>query len=90
MHEPLTNGHTLYARYAFSYLSTLPEAQGRRVGFKGVSIMKLHDGLINEYREIANVGRLLSRSALRRSGCARYLRARASDCAILLKWPAIV
>jgi SnoaL-like domain len=45
MHEPLTNGHTLYARYAFSYLSTLPEAQGRRVGFEGVSIMKLRDGL---------------------------------------------
>jgi hypothetical protein len=48
MLEPLTNGHMLYARYAFSYVSTLPEAQGRRVGFEGVSI--------SEYREIANVG----------------------------------
>jgi ketosteroid isomerase-like protein len=56
MLEPLTNGHMLYARYAFSYVSTLPEAQGRRVGFEGVSIMKLRDDLISEYREIANVG----------------------------------
>jgi ketosteroid isomerase-like protein len=56
MHEPVTDGHTLYARYAFSYLSTLPEAQGRRVGFEGVSIIKLRDGTIAEYREVANVG----------------------------------
>ena len=56
MLEPLTDGRTLYARYAFSYVSTLPEAQGRRVGFEGVSIMKLRDGLITEYREVANVG----------------------------------
>ena len=50
MLELLTDGRTLYARYAFSYVSTLPEAQGRRVGFEGVSIMKLRDGLITEYR----------------------------------------
>jgi ketosteroid isomerase-like protein len=56
MHEPVTDGHTLYARYAFSYVSTLPEAQGRRVAFEGVSIIKLRDGLIAEYREVANVG----------------------------------
>ena len=57
MHEPVTDGHTLYARYAFSYVSrTLPEAQGRRVAFEGVSIIKLRDGLIVEYREVANVG----------------------------------
>jgi hypothetical protein len=56
MREPLTDGHMLYARYAFSYVSTLSEAQGRRVGFEGVSIMKLRDDLISEYREIAHVG----------------------------------
>ena len=43
MHEPVTARHTLYARYAFSHLSTLPEAQGRRVGFEGVSIIKLRE-----------------------------------------------
>jgi ketosteroid isomerase-like protein len=56
MLEPLTDGRMLYARYAFSYVSTLPEAQGRRIGFEGVSIMKLRDGLIVEYREVANAG----------------------------------
>jgi len=28
----------LYAYYTFSYVSTLPEAKGKRVGFDGVSI----------------------------------------------------
>jgi len=56
MHEPVHDGHTLYARYTFSYISTLPEAKGKRVGFEGVAIMKLRDGLITEYREVANVG----------------------------------
>jgi len=56
MHRPVSDGRTLYAYYTFSYVSTLPEAQGRRVGFEGVSMMGLRDGLITEYREVANVG----------------------------------
>jgi limonene-1,2-epoxide hydrolase len=28
MHAPVSDGHTLYARYTFSYRSTLPEAKG--------------------------------------------------------------
>ena len=54
MHEPVSDGRTLYARYTFSYRSTLPEAGGARVMFEGVSIMKLRDGLIAEYHEVAN------------------------------------
>ena len=56
MHEPVCDGRTLYARYTFSYVSTLPEADGKRVGFEGVSIMQLREGQIVEYREVANVG----------------------------------
>jgi hypothetical protein len=56
MFDPVSDGHTLYARYTWSYVSTLPEAKGRRVGFEGVSIMKLENGLIAEYREVANTG----------------------------------
>jgi hypothetical protein len=56
MHEPVFDGAKLYARYTFSYVSTLPEAPAGRVGFEGVSMMKLRDGEITEYREIANVG----------------------------------
>jgi ketosteroid isomerase-like protein len=54
MHSPVSDGKTLYARYTFSYLSTLPEAKGARAMFEGVAIMTLRDGLITEYHEVAN------------------------------------
>jgi ketosteroid isomerase-like protein len=54
MHAPVSDGRTLYARYTFSYRSTLPEAKGARAMFEGVSIMTLKDGLIAEYHEVAN------------------------------------
>jgi ketosteroid isomerase-like protein len=54
MHAPVSDGHTLYARYTFSYCSTLPEAQGARAMFEGVAIMQLRDGKITEYHEVAN------------------------------------
>ena len=56
MFRPLSDGKTLYAYYTFSYVSTLPEAKGKRVGFEGVSMMSLRDGKIVDYREVANVG----------------------------------
>ena len=54
MLDPVFDGETLYARYTFSYRSLLPEANGARVMFEGVAIMKLSNGLISEYREVAN------------------------------------
>ena len=54
MHAPVSDGKTLYAHYTFSYRSTLPEANGARVMFEGVAIMKLTDGRIAEYHEVAN------------------------------------
>ena len=54
MHAPVFDGTTLYARYTFSYRSTLPEAKGARAMFEGVAIMTLRDGLIAEYHEVAN------------------------------------
>jgi ketosteroid isomerase-like protein len=56
MHNPVCEGITLYARYTFSYRSLLPEADGARAMFEGVAIMQLRDGLIAEYREVANAG----------------------------------
>ena len=56
MFRPVSDGKTLYAYYTFSYVSTLPEAKGKRVGFEGVSMMTLKDGKIAEYREVANAG----------------------------------
>lgn len=54
MHAPVSDGKTLYAHYTFSYRSTLPEAMGVRVMFEGVAMMKLRDGKILEYHEVAN------------------------------------
>jgi ketosteroid isomerase-like protein len=54
MHEPVSDGTTLYARYTFSYRSTLPEAKGARAMFEGVAIMELREGAITSYREVAN------------------------------------
>ena len=54
MHDPVSDGKTLYARYTFSYRSTLPEAKGARAMFEGVAIMQLRDGQIAEYHEVAN------------------------------------
>jgi ketosteroid isomerase-like protein len=54
MHDPVSDGKTLYARYTFSYRSLLSEARGARVMFEGVAIMTLRDGLIAEYHEVAN------------------------------------
>lgn len=56
LHEPVSDGRTLYARYTFSYKSLLPEAGGKRVMFEGVAIYTLRGGLIAEYREVANTG----------------------------------
>jgi ketosteroid isomerase-like protein len=54
MLSPISDGKTLYAHYTFSYRSTLPEAKGARVMFEGVAMMKLRDGKILEYHEVAN------------------------------------
>jgi ketosteroid isomerase-like protein len=56
MFRPVSDGTMLYAYYTFSYVSILPEAKGKRVGFDGVSIMRLENGKIAEYREVANTG----------------------------------
>jgi limonene-1,2-epoxide hydrolase len=54
MHAPVSDGERLYARYTFSYRSRLPEANGARAMFEGVAIMKLRDGKIACYHEVAN------------------------------------
>ena len=54
MHDPVTDGTMLYARYTFSYKSTLPEANGARAMFEGVAIMTLNGDRIASYHEVAN------------------------------------
>ena len=52
VHDALSDGRIGYARYAFSYTPRLPGAEGRRVGFSGVSCCELEGGLIRRYGEI--------------------------------------
>src|SRR5260221_5292907 len=56
MFRPVSDGKTLYAYYTFSYVSTLPEANGKRVGFEGVSMMNLNGGRNAEDRANSYIG----------------------------------
>lgn len=55
-HDPVRDGDTGYARYVFSYDSTLAASEGKRVLFEGVSIFRLAGDKIRDYREVANAG----------------------------------
>ena len=54
LHDPVQAGDIGYVRYVFSYASKLPGAEGRRAVFEGVAICRMRDGLIADYREVAN------------------------------------
>jgi hypothetical protein len=54
LHDPIDNGTIGYVRYVFSYDSKLADAQGKRAVFEGVSICRLSDGLLADYREVAD------------------------------------
>ena len=60
MFEPVCDGAFGYARYLFSYVSTLPGVEGRTVVFDGFSQFqfdpKRGDDLIVRYREQFNTG----------------------------------
>jgi hypothetical protein len=56
MIDPVVQGERLYVRYIFSWNSILPEADGARSMFEGVSIMTLRGQEIVEYREVASTG----------------------------------
>ncbi len=53
-HDPVSDGKIGYARYVFSYESKLADAAGKRTIFEGISVVRLEDGLLAEYKEIAN------------------------------------
>lgn len=54
-------GQTLgYARYRFSFVSTMSDSAGRRVQVDGIGQFKIMDGLINEYFEVVNGGIAMS------------------------------
>ncbi len=54
IHDAVEAGDVGYARYVFSYKPKLEGAGDQRVVFEGVAICRLRDGLIADYREVAN------------------------------------
>lgn len=45
-----------YARWVFSYTSTMPDSAGKRVAFDGMSQFLVERGLITRYREVFSAG----------------------------------
>jgi hypothetical protein len=45
-----------YARWVFSYTSTMQDSAGKRVAFDGMSQFSLNQGLITRYREVFSAG----------------------------------
>ena len=58
--DPLSNGEIGYARYRFSYASTLPESLDKPVVFEGMSCFKFRDGKIARYSEMFDRGMALA------------------------------
>ncbi len=55
-HEAVTDGKIGFARYVFSYVSTMEGCKGNRALFEGVSLVELDGDKIKSYREVANIG----------------------------------
>ena len=45
-----------YARWVFSYSSVMEDSAGKRVAFDGMSLFRLENGRIGEYREVFSAG----------------------------------
>ncbi len=79
IHDPVANPTLGYARYVFSYDSRLSQFAGQRVVFEGVAICKLENGLIAEYREVANASAGLSQLGFDDQRLAKFVRREATE-----------
>lgn len=77
--EPVDDGASGYARYVFSYRSKLPAFAGRRAVFEGVAVVKLRDGLIAEYGEVANAATGLSMLGFPEARLAKFAAKQAKE-----------
>jgi ketosteroid isomerase-like protein len=58
--DVVSDGKVGYARYCFSYVSTLPESKDKAVLFEGMSCFKLQGGKIAHYSEVFDRGMALT------------------------------
>lgn len=73
MQNPVFDGRFGYARYVFSYTSTVPEAKGKRVVFEGMSQFEVEDGRILNYAENFDTGIALAQIDFAPDRMARFL-----------------
>ena len=59
--DAVSDGRTGYASYDFSYTATMKGSEGRRVGFRGISRVKLAGNRIERYEEIFERAPVLAR-----------------------------
>ncbi|MFN4090050.1 MAG: nuclear transport factor 2 family protein [Alphaproteobacteria bacterium] len=78
MLDPVHDGARGYARWVFSYTSKLPEANGKRVVFEGMSKFELEGDRIRHYGEIFDIGIALSQTNFAPERVARIV-ARAAE-----------
>jgi hypothetical protein len=79
VHDPVEAGGIGYARYVFSYRSRLEGCEGRRAVFEGVAICRLAEGLIADYREVANAATGLSLMGFDDARLARFVARQAAE-----------
>ncbi|MEM6622370.1 MAG: nuclear transport factor 2 family protein [Pseudomonadota bacterium] len=79
LHDPVALEGVGYARYVFSYASKLEGHEGRRACFEGVAICRLQDGLITDYREVANAATGLSLIGFPDARVAKFIAREARD-----------
>lgn len=73
MFEPVCDGTFGYARYLFSYVSTLPGVEGRTVVFDGFSQFQFKGESIARYREQFNTGMALAQVDFAPERIAKHL-----------------
>ena len=56
MYDPVSEGHIGYARYRFSFTSTMEISQGSRVAVPGMAFFQFENNLIRYYAESVNGG----------------------------------
>ena len=74
MLDPVSDGKAGYARYLFSFTSTMPAYKGRHVVIEGMARYVLRDGLIADYSEAINGGIAMAQLGVEPERMARTFR----------------
>ncbi len=74
MLDPVQEGERGYARWVFSYTSSLAEAKGKRVIFEGMSKFELAGDRIRHYGEIFDIGIALTQTDFAPERVSRILK----------------